>query len=105
MTDIISADQLRTAAKGKVNEVNMNSMLVALNEYGARFGLNKPHRLAHFLAQIMHESGSFKYDKEIWGPTAAQKRYEGRADLGNTQAGDGKRFMGRSAMQLTGRYN
>jgi putative chitinase len=105
MTEIISAERLRSAAKGKVNESNMNSVLVALNEYGKRFGLNKPHRLAHVVAQIMHESGAFKYDKEIWGPTAAQKRYEGRADLGNTQTGDGKRFMGRSAMQLTGRYN
>lgn len=105
MSEIISAQQLRSAAKGKVNEANMNSVLVALNEYGQRFGLHKPHRLAHFLAQIMHESGSFKYDKEIWGPTAAQKRYEGRSDLGNTQPGDGKRFMGRSAMQLTGRFN
>jgi len=105
MSEIISAQQLRLAAKGKVNESNINSVLVALNAYGKKFGLDKPHRLAHFLAQIMHESGSFKYDKEIWGPTEAQKRYEGRSDLGNTQPGDGKRFMGRSAMQLTGRYN
>lgn len=105
MGEIISAQQLRLAAKGKVNESNMNSVLVALNQFGRAYGLHKPHRLAHFLAQLLHESGSFKYDKEIWGPTEAQKRYEGRSDLGNTKPGDGKRFMGRSAMQLTGRYN
>lgn len=105
MGEIISAQQLRSAAKGKVNESNMNSVLVALNQFGRTYGLHKPHRLAHFLAQLLHESGSFKYDKEIWGPTEAQKRYEGRSDLGNTKPGDGKRFMGRSAMQLTGRYN
>ncbi len=31
--------------------------------------------------------------------------YEGRADLGNTQSGDGARFKGRGFVQLTGRAN
>jgi len=62
-------------------------------------------RLANFIGQTCHESGGFKFLREIWGPTAAQRRYEGRADLGNTQAGDGKRFMGRGILQITGRAN
>ena len=70
-----------------------------------RFGIDTPLRQAHFLAQIGHESGQLRFQQEIWGPTAAQKRYEGRADLGNLQAGDGKRFMGRGLIQLTGRSN
>lgn len=64
-----------------------------------------PLRLANFLGQASHETGGFRYLKEIWGPTAAQKRYEGRADLGNTQPGDGKKFMGRGLFQYTGRDN
>lgn len=67
--------------------------------------LNEPAVYAQFLAQVEHESGGFKHVKEIWGPTKAQRGYEGRKDLGNTQPGDGKRFMGRDVIQTTGRAN
>jgi len=66
-----------------------------------RYGINTPLRVMHFLAQIGHESGGFRYAEEI----ASGAAYEGRADLGNTQAGDGQRFKGRGLIQLTGRTN
>ncbi len=71
----------------------------------AEFGIDSPARQAAFLAQIGHESGGLKYTTEIWGPTPAQSRYEGRKDLGNVQTGDGIRYKGRGLIQTTGRAN
>lgn len=71
----------------------------------AEFEINTPQRQAAFLAQVGHESGGLHWLNEIWGPTDAQRRYEGRHDLGNTQPGDGFRYRGRGLIQLTGRAN
>lgn len=71
----------------------------------ARYQIDTPLRQAHFLAQIGHESGRLQHTREIWGPTEAQKRYEGRKDLGNTEPGDGSRYRGRGLIQITGRAN
>lgn len=58
-------------------------------------------RQAAFLAQVAHESGSFCYTREL----ASGKAYENRADIGNTEPGDGPRFKGRGLIQITGRVN
>ena len=77
--------------------------------------MNTPKRIAAFLGQVAVESGELKYDKEL--PSKYNKKnpsdpkepcgtlYEGRKTLGNTQAGDGPKFIGRGVLQLTGRAN
>lgn len=73
------------------------------------FEINTPKRQAAYLAQVGHESGGLQWFRELWGPTDAQRRYEPPGDLatrlGNTQLGDGHRYLGRGPIQITGRYN
>ncbi len=77
----------------------------ALNRAMQRYRIDSPVRQAAFLAQIGHESGQLKWVKELWGPTPAQQKYEGRKALGNTEPGDGRRFSGKGLIQITGREN
>lgn len=86
---------------GRVDQTTLMKFLPGLNACFKRYNINTPLRVAHFLGQIGHESGEFRYTEEI----ASGRAYEGREDLGNTVPGDGVRFKGRGLIQITGRTN
>lgn len=97
-----------------------------------KFKIDSTLRLAHFLAQCAHESGSFKFTKENLNYSAqgllktfpkyfkdieTAKKYERKPDdiasrvyasrmgNGNEESGEGAKFKGRGYIQLTGKQN
>lgn len=100
----MNATQIAKATGARIERAQ--ACAEGLNNAMALYGIDQtPVRIAMFLANVGHETGGLKWLTEIWGPTPAQSRYEGRKDLGNTQPGDGKRYCGRGMWQTTGRYN
>lgn len=87
----------------------------AFNKVFPAYDINTPRRIAAFLGQVGVESGELRYDKELASKynkkdpsnpyESVGTLYEGRKNLGNTQSGDGPKFIGRGILQLTGRAN
>jgi putative chitinase len=109
-----------------------DSVISQIPETAAKFGIDTPLRLAHFLAQCGHESGGFKATQENLNYSAsglrgifskyfkeaglaesyqrnpqkiASRVYGGRMGNGPESTGEGYKFRGRGYIQLTGKDN
>jgi len=108
-----------------------DSVIAMIPETAAKFGIDTPLKLAHFLSQCGHESGGFKitqenlnysvdglkkiFPKYFPGNLAesyaknpekiASKVYGGRMGNGDETTKEGYKFRGRGFIQLTGKEN
>ena len=109
-----------------------DTVLAQIPDTAAKFEINTPLRLAHFLAQCGHESGGFKLVQENlnygakgllgifkkYFPTEEKAKlyerkpekianlvYGARMGNGPESSGDGYKFRGRGYIQLTGKDN
>jgi len=109
-----------------------DAVIQMIPDTAAKFQINTPLRLAHFLAQCGHESGGFRVTQENLNYSAkglmgifkkyfpteaianayqrnpqkiANKVYANRMSNGDEVSGDGFKFRGRGYIQLTGRAN
>lgn len=85
---------------GKISTIQFQRVEALLSS-AASFETVEAEHLAYVLATAHWETDRFTAMEEY----ASGDAYEGRADLGNVQLGDGKVFKGRGFPMLTGRNN
>lgn len=73
----ITFDEIKTIAPG-VSDTVLISNLEQLNQGFRQFGINTCRGKTHFLAQVLHESGYFRFTSEIGGRNAFYQPWYGR---------------------------